>query len=134
MLVTLFTRALVSISAPGPPLAPRTNAKIRLPTPEQYGMTKVPSTVPSTPLLFMRSSRQIIRKEPTMNRPTNHKGAHPVLSIHVINGTERIVPAVKSRKKKGEKLVMPDTANTKQVGRVTPCAPTIRGTTAARTE
>src|SRR5947209_2902366 len=53
-------------------------------------MTRVPRTVPSTPLLFMRSSRQIMRNDPAMNRPTNQRGAHPVLSIHVINGSETI--------------------------------------------
>ena len=35
MLVTLLTSELVTTSAPGPPLAPRTKAKIRLPMPEQ---------------------------------------------------------------------------------------------------
>ena len=35
MLVTLLTREFVTTSAPGPPLAPRTKAKIKLPMPEQ---------------------------------------------------------------------------------------------------
>ena len=35
MLVTLLTSELVTTSAPGPPLAPSTKAKIRLPMPEQ---------------------------------------------------------------------------------------------------
>src|SRR5437667_3698091 len=87
ILVTLLTSALVSISEPGPPFAPSTKAKMRLPIPEQYGMTKVPSTVPSM-LLFMRSSRQIIRNDPAMNSPINHIGAQPVLSIQVINGIQ----------------------------------------------
>src|ERR1035437_948675 len=49
-------------------------------------MTRVPRTVPSTPLSVMASSRQIIRKEAAMKRPRKHHGASaPVLSIHVKN-------------------------------------------------
>src|ERR1039457_2232406 len=49
-------------------------------------MTRVPRTVPSTPLSVMASSRQIIRKEAAMKRPRKHHGANaPVLSIHVKN-------------------------------------------------
>ena len=86
MLVTLLTRELVTTSAPRPPLAPSTKAKIRLPIPEQYGMTRVPRTVPSTPLSVMASSRQIMRNEAAMKRPRKHQGAKaPVLSIHFKN-------------------------------------------------
>jgi len=50
-------------------------------------MTSVPRTVPSTPLSFIASSRQIIRKEAATKRPRKHHGAHaPVLSIQVRNG------------------------------------------------
>src|SRR5437016_5621294 len=85
MLVTLLTRALVRTSEPGPPLEPSTKAKIKFPIPEQYGMTSVPRTVPSTPLSDMASSRQIIRKEAAMKRPRKHHGAQlPEASIHVM--------------------------------------------------
>jgi hypothetical protein len=58
-------------------------AKIRFPIPEQYGITNVPNTVPSTPLAFIASKRQIIKNEAARKIPTNHHGAQPVLSIHV---------------------------------------------------
>jgi hypothetical protein len=49
-------------------------------------MTRVPRTVPSTPLRVIASSRQIIRKEAAMKRVRKHHGAHaPVLSIHFRN-------------------------------------------------
>src|SRR5712691_3715034 len=90
MLVTLFTSELVSTSVPDPPLIPSTNAKIKLPMPEQYGMINVPRTVPSTPLAVMDSSRQIIRKEVAMKRPKNNHGAHaPLLSTHLVSQFKR---------------------------------------------
>jgi hypothetical protein len=71
-------------------LDPRTKAKIKLPIPEQYGITKVPSTVPSTPLALMTSRRQIITNEATINIARKHQGAHsPVLSIAVTNDFNR---------------------------------------------
>jgi hypothetical protein len=45
-------------------------------------MINVPSTVPSNPLAFMDSNRQIIRNDAAMNRVTNSIGAHgPARSI-----------------------------------------------------
>jgi hypothetical protein len=82
MFVTLLTSALVITSSPGPPLRPSTNAKIKFPTPEQYGMMSVPSTVPSNPPSFITSSRQMIKTDAAMNRVRNSHGAQaPVLSI-----------------------------------------------------
>src|SRR6266404_893818 len=90
MLVTLFTSELVNTSVPEPPLIPSTNAKIKLPMPEQYGMTRVPRTVPSTPLALMDSNRQIIRKEAARKRPKNNHGAHgPLLSTHLVSQFKR---------------------------------------------
>ncbi len=74
-LVTLLTSELVITSAPLPPLRPRMKAKIRLPMPEQYGMTSVPSTVPSKPPALIASSRQIISNDATMNSARNSHGA-----------------------------------------------------------
>ena len=51
------------------------NVKIRLPMPVQYGMTSVPSTVPSKPLALKTSSRQIIRNDAAMNSARNSHGA-----------------------------------------------------------
>ena len=85
MLVTLFTKALVTTSEHGPPFAPTTKVKMRFPIPEQYGITRVPRTVPSTPPAFIFSSRQIMRNEAAMKIRTNQTGAQPVLSIHVTN-------------------------------------------------
>src|SRR5438552_547029 len=48
-------------------------------------MTSVPSTVPSKPLSFMASRRQIIRKEAAINRMRKSQGAQsPEASIHVM--------------------------------------------------
>ncbi len=74
-LVTLLTSELVITSAPLPPLRPRMKAKIKLPMPEQYGMTSVPSTVPSKPPALIASSRQIISSEATMNSARKSHGA-----------------------------------------------------------
>jgi len=58
-------------------------AKIRLPIPEQYGMTRVPRTVPSTPLLFMASSRQIIRKGAEQGKtPMNIHGRQAAAALN----------------------------------------------------
>ena len=85
MFVTLFTSAFVSKSLPGAPFLPIMNAKIRLPIPEQYGITSVPSTVPSIPVLFIASKRQIIRKDPVRKITMNIHGASaPLLSIDVM--------------------------------------------------
>src|SRR5262245_19739547 len=90
--VTLLTRQLVSTSAPDPPVLPITKAKMRFPIPEQYGITNVPNTVPSSPLAFKASNLQIIRNEQTRKSPTNSQGANPpAASIHV---TTALKPAL----------------------------------------
>ena len=76
MFVTLFTRELVMTSAPLPPVWPRMKAKIKLPMPEQYGITSVPSTVPSKPPALIASSRQIMRNDATRNSARNSHGVH----------------------------------------------------------
>jgi len=87
MLVTLLTSELMMTSAPEPPLRPRMKAKIKFPMPEQYGMTSVPSTVPSKPLSLIASSRQIITNDAPTNSARNSHGAQgPVLSIRVTSG------------------------------------------------
>ena len=51
--------------------------------PEQYGMTRVPSTVPSTPVSVMCSNRQISRIEEAINSVSNTQGANgPKLSMN----------------------------------------------------
>src|SRR5271170_1795734 len=75
MFVTLLTSELVITSAPLPPLRPRMKAKMRLPSPVQYGMTSVPSTVPSKPFALKISSRQIIRNDDATNNERNSHGA-----------------------------------------------------------
>src|SRR5208337_3097025 len=67
MLVTLLTSELTITSAPEPPLRPRMKAKMRLPMPVQYGITSVPSTVPSKPWALNTSSRQSIRNDAARN-------------------------------------------------------------------
>src|SRR5438552_448046 len=85
MLVTLLTRQLVITSAAGWPLLYTTKTKIRLPMPEQYGMTRVPSTVPSTPVSVMCSNRQIRRNEEPMNNTNSIHGLNgPKLSMNVV--------------------------------------------------
>src|ERR1700743_187012 len=55
--------------------------------PEQYGITSVPSTVPSKPPAFMASNRQSIKKEETRNNPKNSQGAPgPRASIQCTKG------------------------------------------------
>jgi hypothetical protein len=75
MFVTLLTSEFVITSAPEPPVRPRMKAKIKLPRPEQYGMTSVPRTVPSKPRALITSSRQIIRSEAARNSARNSQGA-----------------------------------------------------------
>ena len=75
MFVTLLTSELIITSPPSPPRWPMMNAKMRLPMPEQYGMTSVPSTVPSKPRLLITSSRQIIMNDAAMNSARNSHGA-----------------------------------------------------------
>jgi hypothetical protein len=54
--------------------------------PEQYGITNVPSTVPSTPLRVIASNRQIIRKDAAAKRARKHHGANaPVRSRYVLS-------------------------------------------------
>ena len=74
MLVTLLIIEFVTTSAPEPSDLPRMKAKSRFPMPEQYGMKRVPRTVPSTPLLVMASSRQINQNDETRKRRTNSTG------------------------------------------------------------
>src|SRR5579859_1984832 len=55
-------------------------------------MTRVPRTVPSTPLAFIASRRQIITKEATMKRARNNQGAQaPLVSIQVITDFKLVV-------------------------------------------
>src|SRR5208283_3664222 len=87
MLVTLLTSEFVITSAPEPPVRPMMNVKIRLPMPVQYGMTSVPSTVPSKPLALKTSSRQTITNDATRNSARNSHGAEgPLATIQWMNG------------------------------------------------
>jgi hypothetical protein len=93
-LVALFTMALVNTSSPGPRWCAMRKAKIKFPTPEQYGIISVPSTVPSNPPALIASSRQIISSDAAIKIPRKHHGANaPVLSIRWINGFKNCMSA-----------------------------------------
>jgi len=79
-LVMLLTSELIITSPPDPPARPEIYAKIRFPSPEQYGMMSVPSTVPRKPRLLSASSRQIMRNDATRNSPRNSHGAQGPLA------------------------------------------------------
>jgi len=86
-LVMLLTSELTITSAPEPPDRPSTKAKIKFPSPEQYGMINVPSTVPLNPRALNASSRQIITNDATRNNARNSHGAHgPRAAIQCMKG------------------------------------------------
>jgi hypothetical protein len=79
---------------------------MRFPIPEQYGMIRVPRTVPSMPFAFIDSSRQIMRNDATINRTRNSHGAAArgiKLSIRKIK-TTRVKQAKRVRSKYSNKI------------------------------
>ncbi len=67
-LVRLLTTALRKTSSPGAPSRNTKKTNIKFPKPEKYGITKVPKTVPFTPLPEAISSLQTINNEAATNR------------------------------------------------------------------
>ena len=66
-LVTLFTKQLVRTSWEGPLRFAMIATNNKFPIPEQYGITSVPSAVPSRPCLSNASNRQIIKPDAARN-------------------------------------------------------------------